>query len=83
MQPFTLLLTGKPLTYTPKKLLASLQMSPKIYWHTQCYYEVLNEPKNLDWNKDLVPYHNALVASIRANDKIVSLYWAPRIGVQM
>jgi len=43
-------------------------MSKKWGGYPNVLYEVFNEPLDLSWSSALKPYHEALVAAIRAND---------------
>ncbi|HWA78256.1 MAG TPA: glycoside hydrolase family 5 protein [Polyangiaceae bacterium] len=43
-------------------------MSAKWGSYPNVIYEVFNEPLDLDWNTQLKPYHQALVAAIREKD---------------
>jgi len=44
------------------------EMSAKWGGYPNVLYEVFNEPLALNWASELKPYHQALVAAIRAND---------------
>ncbi|KAI1729764.1 cellulase (glycosyl hydrolase family 5) domain-containing protein [Ditylenchus destructor] len=44
------------------------KMSKKYAGVPNVLYEDFNEPKDVSWSNDLVPYHKAIIAAIRKND---------------
>uniref|UniRef100_A0A915E2N8 Glycoside hydrolase family 5 domain-containing protein n=1 Tax=Ditylenchus dipsaci TaxID=166011 RepID=A0A915E2N8_9BILA len=45
------------------------KMAKKYAGVSNVLYEDYNEPRKVDWDKDLVPYHTAVVNAIRESDK--------------
>lgn len=44
-------------------------MSKKYAGVKNVLYEDFNEPKDVSWSGELVPYHKAVIDAIRKNDK--------------